>query len=169
VPRARRAAQQVQDGLDRGVVGPVQVVEQQGVGLLAPELVEQRAERAVQAIALAGRDRRRALADRREDRAELRPGGLDARRLHRRNVLVERVDQQAERHLVLVLGRPPAEHEQPGGLGPRRQLGQQRALADPGLAEDRQRASLAPAHGGQRALHDVELPLASDQSHRRAA
>jgi hypothetical protein len=169
VGRPRRTAQQVQDDLDRGVVGPVQVVEHQRVRPLAPELVEQGAERAVQAVALGGRDGRCRLADGRQDGPELRPGRLDARRVHRRDVLVERVDQQAERDLVLVLGRPPAEHQQPGGLGARRQLGQQRALADSGLAEDRQRASLAAAHGGQRALHDVELPLASDQSHRSGA
>ena len=74
VRRARRAPQQVLDELQRRVVGPVEVVEDQRGRPLAREQLDQRAQRAVVAEALGGGvgrpDRRRAARRGREHRAQ---------------------------------------------------------------------------------------------------
>ena len=74
--RLRLAAQQGSEQLDRRVVAPVQVVEDEDERPLAREELEQRANRPVRAIALVG-DRRRAPSppgpDGRNDRRRARP------------------------------------------------------------------------------------------------
>jgi hypothetical protein len=165
----------VQDELDRRVVGPVQVVEQQRDRALAAQQLEQRAHRAVVAEALgrAGRGCGGRLGVRgrggRQDRGEIRPDRLHAPRVQRRDVVVERVDREAERHRPLVLGGPSLQHEHPGGLRALAHDRQQRALADARLAEY---ADRAPRPGG-RLLHGAfcggELCLASEQAHEDAS
>jgi hypothetical protein len=79
VRRARRAAQEVQDELDGGVVGPVQVVEQQRDRALAGEHLQQLAQRAGGCDS--ARRRRGRAAARRSGR---RPRGARPRDLRRR-------------------------------------------------------------------------------------
>jgi hypothetical protein len=175
VRRARRPAQQVQDQLDRGLVGPVEVVEHQRDGPLAAQQLEQRPDRAVVAEALCrsrggtvaadatGARRRR----RGQHGGEVGSDRLDAARVQRRDVVVERVDHEPERHGAPVLCRAALEHEHPGVRRALAQRTEQGALADPGLAEQPQRASAAAPcilHGP---VHAGELRLASQQLHRR--
>jgi hypothetical protein len=164
---ARRAAQQVQDELDRRLVGPVQVVEQQRDRPLAAEQLEQRAHGAVVAEALGGARRRElrrlGVRERRggQDRRQIGADRLDAARVERRDVVVERVDGEAERDRALVLGRPPFEHEH---AGPGRALahrGHQRALADARLPEHAERASRARRRLLDGCVRRGELRLAS--------
>jgi hypothetical protein len=85
-----------------------------------------------------------------------------------RDVLVQRVDGDRERQIALVLGRPTLQHEQRGSCGRARLLGdrgQQRALADPGLAEHGQDARAAIAYVVERARHRAQFPIAADQLH----
>ncbi len=142
--RARRAAQEVGDELERRVVGPLQVVEQDDHRRAGGELLEQRADGAVRAVALVLQRRRRrrvARADRGEHAGELRhavaehplqpvlaePGG----------VVVERVDPDAEREVALELG-PAAGEDDAAALGAARgELLEHPRLADPGLAAKR--------------------------------
>jgi len=101
----------VQDQLDRGVVCPVQVVQQQDDGLLAAEELEQAAQRAVIAKALgragAGGGLRRAAGSRGgKHRAEVAAERGHAAGVHRRDVVVEGVDYHSEGNVALVLGGP---------------------------------------------------------------
>jgi hypothetical protein len=165
VRRAGGAAQEVQDQLDRGVVGPVEVVEQQGHRPLAREQLQQCAEGAVAAEALAGaRCRRRGARERRrrrQRRGQVGADGLDAAGMHRRDVVVERIHHEPERDVALVLGRAAVEDEQAGGPRAPGQGVQERALADPGLPEHGEHAALALTHGGHGAIRGGQLALAS--------
>ena len=169
VRRARRAAQQVLDELDRRVVRPVQVVQRQSDRALAGEQLDQPAQRPVVAEALRGGlgrgGRRHAVRRGRQHRAEPGIQRLDAARVQGRNMVVERGDGERERHLALVLGRAPGEREQPGRAGALRGGFQQRGLADPRLTADQHDARLAAAHVLHRPLHRVELAIASYEVH----
>ena len=148
---ARGAAQEVQHELDRGVVGPVQVVEEERDGLLAPEHLEQGAQRAVAAEPLAGADGGgtgvHGGRGGGEDRGEVGAGGLDPAGVQGGDVVVEGVDHEAEGHVALVLGRAAVEHEQAGLVGPGVHGVEQRALADAGLAEHGEDAAAAILDG----------------------
>ncbi len=84
--------------------------------------------------------------------------------MQRRDVIVERVDHEAERDVALVLGGAALEHQHPLRAGALAQRAEQRALADAGLAEHphgaRLRARLLHAQ-----LERGELRLASQQLH----
>jgi len=84
-------------------------------------------------------------------------------RVQRRDVIVERVDGEAEREIALVLGGAPRQDEQAGRRRPRRRLAQQRRLADAGLAEDADRPRAAAANRPQGVLERLQLAIAPDQ------
>ena len=103
--------------LDRGVVGPVQVVDGHDDGLRAREALEQhRAPRGRSGSARRGcgapsRGHRRARG--RSPRARLapRPRGRRGARARRRQLRVERVDDRGEGHVALELGGGAAQHD----------------------------------------------------------
>ena len=168
---ARGAAEQVQHELERGVVGPVEVVEEQRDGAFAAEHLDQGAQRAVAAEALAGAGGGRGGAGdggRGERGGEVGADGLDAPRVHGGDVVVERVDHEPERHVALVLGGAPVEDQQAGGRRALVQRVEQRALADAGLAEHREHAALSAEDVGDGAVGGGELALAADQAGRRS-
>jgi hypothetical protein len=146
VRRLRRAAQQVEHQLDRRVVGPVQVVEQQDHGALSRQQLEQPAQRAVVAEALGRAGVARECAGGAgcsggEHGAQVGAERLDAARVQRRDVVVERVDDQAEGDVALVLRAASGQDdhvrfERVVADGP-----EHRALADACLAEDPKRAA----------------------------
>ena len=108
--RRRRPAQQRADQLDRGRVRPVEIVEHEHERLRRCELLEQRAHRAVAAVALV-LERHRVVGcergQRREDVRELRPHVVvEARepvRVEPSHVLVQRIDEDRERQVALEL------------------------------------------------------------------
>ncbi len=137
----RRAADQVREQLERGGVGPVQVVEREQERLLGRQQLEQRADALVQAEALlrgGGRWGGLVRGERREGRAEVAEPGLAERgeapgRL-RGEVVVERRPERAEGQLALELGGLALQHQVAalGGVGA--EPVQQPGLADAGLA-----------------------------------
>ena len=167
---ARRPAQEVQNQLDRCVVGPMQVVEHQHHGLLASKQLQQAAQGAVIAEALGGAG----LAARRRGRVggcggqhgtEIAPERRHPPRMHGGNVVVEGIDHHAERHVALMLGGAGREHEHALVARLVANGGEQHALPDPGLSEDPQSAAraLLDLRHGSRGVS--ELLLASDQLH----
>ncbi len=146
---ARRPAQQVQQQLDRRLVGPLHVVEQQRQRPLGGDRLQLRPQRMVEAEALP-RDHR--LAGRRH-RQRLEP-------------VAERVAQQSERQLLPLLGgacaRAPANRRR----APLGGDGEQRALADPGLAGEGEQPPAAGLRFRERACDRGDLDVAPKQSHR---
>ena len=124
--------------LERGIVGPVQVIEHQHRGAHAREL-------------------------RREHPMGAQPRG---RRPALQRELAERVGRQRERDLALVLGGTAAQHAQP--VRPLGQRVEQRALADPRLTDERHGACPARADVGQRPVEELQLARPSDQLHGHA-
>ena len=125
-------------------VAPVQVVEHEHQRLGVGQQLQQRADRAVGAVALVGdaprRRRSRAAATGStwpSSSSQLGVPGLVAAQVLRGHVGVERVDPHAERHVALELGRGAGQHEVAALLGARAQLGQQPGLADARLALQR--------------------------------
>ena len=163
---ARRPPQQVRDELQRGVVGPVQVVERDHDRLDLRERLEQDADGAVRAVALvlqAGRD----AADGRQDRGEL--GQLvadqplqpvDAEEL---GVLGQRVLPDAEGQLALELGRAAGQHQRSGPVGAGRQLVEQARLADPALAREGQHGAAPAPEFFERGVDGRDLGPAPEQ------
>ena len=139
--RRRRPPQQVGDQLDRRVVGPVDVVEDQHERRRPCELLQQCAHRPVrmEALVLEPAGRRHA-ARRREHPRELGDAVADQRLepllAEPGDVVVERVDPDGERQLALQLGSAPGEHGQPPPGRALGQLAQEPCLADPGLAAE---------------------------------
>ena len=118
--------------MDGGVVGPVQVVEQQRDRPLARERLEQPAQRAVLVEALDGRrDRVELGGDGGQHRAQRRVQRLDPALVQRGDVVVEGVDGDAEGHVALMLGAAALEHEQPGALRPRGSAASSAVLPSP--------------------------------------
>ena len=164
----RRAAQQVGDQLERGVVRPVDVVEHEQERVAHRHPLEQGTHRAVGVEALvlepAGRGRRR----RRQDAGELGDALADQRLelslAERGDVVVERVDPDRERQLALELGAAAHEHRVAARGGALGQLAEQPGLADPRLAVDHQPGCAAAAEAVERGLDRRELVAASDES-----
>jgi hypothetical protein len=171
--RLRRAPQQVQDQLEGGLVGPVDVVEHERHGPLATDQLEQRPDRAVEPEPLRRptRPRRRQLRERGggQHRTQLGPDAGDARRMHLRHVVVERVDRQGEGHLALVRGRAPAQGEEPGGGSRRGERVHQCGLPDPGLTEDRDRRLPAVTCRPANVLDSDAFLIATDELHKRGS
>ena len=138
-PSRRGPPQQVHDQLQRGVVGPVDVVEHEHDGLLRREPPEQRAHRPMGPEALVLEPAvRHVPAGRRQHLRELAGAIADERRdavgAERGDVVVERGHPDAERQLALELRAAPAQHEVLARPRASRQLGQQTRLAGAGLA-----------------------------------
>ena len=115
--------QQPAHEVERGLVGPVHVVEQEDDRSLAAQLLDQR------------------------------------------------VVDDGERDVLLVLGGSALEHRHAAAAGRHRHGLQQGALADPGLAHHGQHAARAVEDVVQRAPHGAQLQIAADQlhgEHRRA-
>jgi hypothetical protein len=135
----------------------VQVVEDEHERPLVGDQLEEPAHRAVRAVALIGeRGDAGRRPHRRQQLAELAlelvvPPVVLGERV-RGDVGVERVDEDAERDLLLELGRRPGEDDVPALRGARAQRTEEARLADPRLALDGQ----AP---GRRAVERVEHPL----------
>jgi RNA polymerase sigma-70 factor, ECF subfamily len=169
----RRATQQMQDQLHGRVVGPVQVVEHEHHRLLATEELQQAPQGAVIAKALgraglAARLRRGVGGRGGQHGPEIGPERRHPSRVHRRDVVVERIDHHAERNVALVLGAARGEHEHAMVAGRVANGTQERALADTGLAEYPQgdaRALVRVRHGLR---GGGELLLAPDQLHARS-
>ncbi len=144
-PAARRSSQQVRGELERGVVGPLEVVEDDHDRPLERERVEQHANRPVRAVALVLETRR--AADLREHRGELgqlvADEPLQPVHAEERGVVGERVLPDAERHLALQLGCAAAEDQELARHRSRGQLVEQPRLADPAFAAERDHRVLA--------------------------
>ena len=167
--RARRAAEQVGDELERRVVRPLHVVEQDQDRRRGRHLLEQRAHGAVRAVALVlerRRGRRAVGGDRGEHAREL--GDAVAEHPHQPvlpepgGVVVERVDPEAEREVALELGAAAGEHDAAALLAAPGELLQQARLADARLAADRDVARLA-AESLQGRRRRGQLPAAADE------
>jgi hypothetical protein len=118
--------------------------------------VERRRVRPVQVFQ--HQQRRRALAEPREDR-------LEHAQLRARSALGQPAQRLGER-LVRQLGADEIEaasHQHLEARGSRRQLGREPSLADAGLAGDQHGGSVAGARSGERALERGELAGASDE------
>jgi hypothetical protein len=161
---AGRPAQGVQDPFERRLVGPVQVVEDQGQRGGPGKLLEEVAQGAVQPEALGRRHRRRARpCDGRQHLGELGGQGGDAGGVQHPDGVVERVHGQAEGDVALLLGGAAAQHEQARvGRGGEERLEQGR-LADPRLARDGDEARRARRDVGHGGPEGRELRLAADE------
>ena len=144
----------------------MQVVEDEHDGLARGERLEQRADRAVRAVALvlqAGGD----AADGGHDRGEL--GQLVADEplqpvdAEECGVLGQRVLPDAERQLALEFGRAAVEDQRSGPVGAGRQLVEQPRLADPALAAERDHGALAVFEPVQRGVDGREFRAPSEQ------
>ena len=166
----RRAAQQVGDQLERGVVGPVHVVEHQDDGVAHRHPLQQRAHRAVgmEALVLQAARSGSRRRGRRQHAGELGHALADQRvqlaLAQRGDVVVERVDPDRERQLALQLGSAAHEHGVPALGGALGELPEQPRLADPRLAADHQPAGAAGAEAVQRRVHRRQLLAAPDKS-----
>jgi hypothetical protein len=155
-------ADQVLGQLQRRLVGPVQVVQEQrdrgcvgGVEELPharvdPCPVHRRAGAGVQRVAV--------------ERVPHRGGLL-------RRGTVEQWPQclrvRAERHVLLELGGLARADQQPGRRRPPPQLPHHAGLADARLAAEHDRRELATRHGRRRRVERLQLAGAADQGHRR--
>ncbi len=159
----------MRDELERRVVGPLQVVEQHEHRRGGGELLEQRADRAMGAIALVlqrgGRCGARG-ADGGQHARELGDAvaehPLDPLGAEPGDVVVERVDPHAERQVLLELGAAAGQDDAVALLPAAGELLQHAGLADAGLAAQRDEAGIAPERL-QRRRHRRELAPATDQ------
>ena len=140
----RRAAKEVGNELDRGAVGPVEVLQHQDHRLGPGEPLDQVAQGMVCAKALGRGGRpgrpRRERAKRGEHarylREILRGKPAERARLERAEVFVQSVDHEPERQFLLELGCAAAQRETAATLGAPDQLIEQRGLPDAGLPGD---------------------------------
>jgi hypothetical protein len=140
--RSTEAAKNMRKDLDRGRVGPVDVVERQQHRLRLCKPLEQRPDRIVDAIALAairrdgpsGPEAGQRRLNRRElvERVGLKP--VQQRGSERVDMVVERVDDDSERHVLLELGRAAVEYQKASFRSEAASLREQVGLADPGLS-----------------------------------
>ena len=163
-----RAAGERREELERGVVGPLQVVEHDDDRSRRRQGVEELAHGAMRTEAVVRQGRVGAVAAQgREDRGEL----VEARDAHpgqaapveRRELGVDRVDPGRERHLALELGGPPGEDAVPAPLRLDGELLEQPRLADPRLAADDEKAAAAGVEAPERRLDCLHLVSAPDE------
>ena len=169
-PRGRGSPQQVHEELERRLVRPVQVIEDDDQRLPGGERHEQRAHRAMGAEAL--------VLQRGERHVGRGDGGQHPRQLgqalahqllqpagcERRDVIVERGHPDAERELLLHLRAAAHEHQAAAGVGAVGQLGQQARLAAAGLAAHHHPAHAGRAQTVERRGQAGELRAASNES-----
>ena len=156
----------------------MQVVEEQDERLALRQRLQQAPHSAMGAVALdlEPTARRPSRRQRGQHERELRPHVLvhavQAARLEAAHVLVERIDEHAERQVALELGCAAREHEPAARVGSGAQLLEQRRLPDPRLADDFEHGRSVPRELGQHRLQRLELGGAPDdllgrQSHGR--
>ena len=93
------------------------------------------------------------------------------RRIEASEVLVERVDEDPERHVTLELGARAREHQMTALFGALGELRQHARLPDPGLPYQRERGGLPAVELSEREVDKAELvgaadePLESDHRH----
>ena len=163
-PPQQRAGQ-----LDRRRVGPVEVVEDDG-GRPGGERLEQRAHRAVRAVALALQGLSPVAPERRQGGEHAGELGehvvaeaLEPAWLQALDVRVDRVDEHAEGQVALELRGRAGQDEMALVVGAPRQLGEQVGLADPGRADDGQRPAVAVRGARQRRVHRLQLLQAAHE------
>jgi hypothetical protein len=104
---------------------------------------------------------------RREDMRELRSNlvveGGEPLRLQAAEVLIERIDEDGERQVVLELRRRPAKNEVPVDLGTSGELPEKTRLADPRFASHLDRARAASIELVEEPLERIELLGTSDE------
>ena len=134
------------DEIERGRVGPVQILEHQQHGCRDATLREQR-QRLLEHLQLrAGRVDRPALGER-------------AQRLDERLIRKLRADE---------IDRSPDEDDEPGIAGMARELGSEPGLADAGLPDDENGRAAPGARRVERALELLELTYPSHEHLARA-
>ena len=166
--RVRRMTQQVRDRLDRGGVSPLEIVNHQDKWPALPELLEQRADRAVVAEPLAGgpRGEHGRAAQRREHPVEVgklvrQPSCLG--RGQHRDLAIEGLHEWGERHLALELGCSTAEAPELPLRGLGHDCLEQTCLTDAGLARDHEDARLALLDSVEQFAYVTKLGLPADQ------
>ena len=167
----RRVAQQVRHELERGAVGPVEVVEHEDQRPPRGQALEQLADRPVGTEALrggrravrAGVERAQGWEDRRELGQVLGGHAAERARVQRLEVLVQGVDEEAEGELALELRGAPVEGQAAAVLRPRERLGQQGGLPDPGLARDERESRRARIGLVQERREAVQLAVTADE------
>ena len=165
---ARRAVEQRDEQVDRRGVGPLDVVEAQHERPVARELLEQRADGAVRAMALHARGergRRGGLGGGGEDRGEVGAGAVDPRGrggAQRAERHIEGVDPQTVGQGVLPLGGAAVQDGRAALAGEDGELREQAGLADAGLAAERDDARRPGGGRVDRAREDGELGVAAD-------
>ena len=167
----RRATREVREQLERGAVGPLQVIQDQHDRAGGGEPFDQLPDGMVDAEALRRRDRilerfveipERGEHDRK--RAEPVLGqAIERAAVERLEIRVERVDEKPERELLLELRRPPVQsHATESGRGVR-QLLQQPRLPDPRFARDDNEAGVTTAHALEHCLQHREFSLPTEK------
>ena len=167
-PGGRRAAQQVGDQLQRGVVGPVDVVEDEDDRLRpSPSAAAARARRGTRGSARPAGRRRRGPGGRRQHARELghplADQRLQAALAQRRDVVVQRVDPDRERQIGLQLGAAADVDGVPAGARALGQLVEQPRLADAGLAGHDDPARAGRPDRVERRIERRELLSAADE------
>lgn len=172
---ARRVPDEMVEQLDGRVVGPVDVVEHQHQARRRRDLLQQVPHRAVQLVAGDGRGDRRApgpgglpvVEGGGRQRGEHRGQQPHARGAEVADVLlqmvVEGVDDGAERHLLLELGGAPGQRAELAALRGAQQLVEQPGLARTRLADQREEAEGVGRRGVQGLLERAEDVLPSDE------
>jgi hypothetical protein len=135
--------QDASDEIDRGCVGPVEVVEDEHQRLGRSQPFKQLAHRTVGPIALTLNDAGAgapSVGDRREDMGELGAHLLaetgESLRVDALDVLVEGVDEDPEREVAFELGARSSQDDVPPGIGASGELRDEPGLADPGSTYD---------------------------------
>ena len=143
--RSGRSPQQMGGQLERGPVGPLDVVEDERHGLGHSEALDQLPHRMVRAEPLSGGRGPRPRAERAQRGKDARQlplivGGqpVEGVRLERGEVLVECIDHQAERQLTLELRCAARQGKEPGFVRHPQQQIHEPGLADPRLARNEQ-------------------------------
>jgi hypothetical protein len=149
----------------------VQVVEHEHERPRRCEPLEQRAHGAVAAVALVLERQLSPLCEcreRRKDVGQLRAHvvgqGREARRIDALDVVVERIDEHGERQVALELRRRPAQDEVTASVRARRELPEQPRLADPGLADQLDRARATAIELVEGPLESLELVGTPDEA-----
>ncbi len=165
--RHGRAAQQVGDQLERGVVGPLHVVEDEHDRVAHGHPLEQGAHRAVGVEALVLQPARPRGGGGGEDAGQLADAvadqGLQATLAEARDVVVEGIDPGGERELALQLCAAAHEHRMAPLPRPFGELAEQPRLADPRLAADHEPAGASAADSVERGVDGRQLLATPDE------
>ena len=176
-PLRRGRPHEVADELERGVVGPVQIVEHHEQRRRAGDLGQQRGQRVEEPqaarVGLPGPQRLaadlglgRRRSDLREDDPEIGGAPAEARGHGRERRAAGPPAQQLHDGLVgrrRVLVEAPVEHERTVGVGVVRELGREPRLADAGVAGEHDQAAGGGGGAAPAALEEGGLVGAADE------